>query len=100
MVAVLCVCITHGIVSTLEICFICRPIAAQWDPNVKGLCGNQIMSFVAFEVSALVLDLAILLAPLPITISLMMSRARKLIVSLVLAAGSLYDAPKPPSISY
>jgi hypothetical protein len=62
--AMLCLCGSHGIVSILEICLICRPLAAQWDPNVGGACGNQIASFVTIEVLGLALDVAILVLPI------------------------------------
>jgi hypothetical protein len=86
---VVCFCIAHGIASVLEICLICRPIAAQWDANVIGLCGNQIASFTALEVSGMVLDLAILLAPLPYLIRSRAELAAKLAVIVLLDAGIL-----------
>lgn len=79
----------HGIASVLEVCLICRPLATQWDSNIKGLCGNQTASFIAVEVSGLVLDLAILVSPLPTVYSLMISRARKATIILLLDAGAL-----------
>ncbi|KAI8941682.1 hypothetical protein NX059_002893 [Plenodomus lindquistii] len=68
--AILCLSVVHGIASVLEVCLICQPIEASWDPNVKGLCGNQIASFLAVEIIGLGLDMAMLLAPIPVTISL------------------------------
>jgi hypothetical protein len=64
--AILCRCIVHGIASVLGICLICRLIATQWDPDIKGLCGNEIASFVAIEVTGMALDVAMLVSPLPV----------------------------------
>lgn len=53
----------HAMASVLEIFLICRPFAAQWDPRILGLCGDQVVSFVTLEVIGLLLDLGILLLP-------------------------------------
>jgi uncharacterized membrane protein len=85
--ATLVLCILHGIASVLEVCLICQPLAAQWDPNVKGLCGNQIVSFVVIEVAGLVLDLVILLTPLYMVLRSQMNRGTKLKAVMILDAG-------------
>jgi hypothetical protein len=87
--ALICLCIAHGIASVLEVCLICRPVTKQWDPNARGLCGNQTASYMALEVSGLVLDLAILFTPLPPLISSSIKTARKLSVIVVLDAAAL-----------
>jgi hypothetical protein len=56
---------------------ICRPMAAQWDPNVPGLCGNQIASFVALEVLGMVLDLTLMLVPSYFLANLHLNRRKK-----------------------
>jgi hypothetical protein len=68
---------------------ICRPMAAQWDPDVEGLCGNQTASFIALEVSGMVLDLALLLTPSYIVAKLHTSRANKVRPIAIFNAGAL-----------
>jgi hypothetical protein len=80
-------CVLHGIGSVLEICLICRPLAAQWDPHVKGVCGNQVVSFTVIEISGLVLDLIILVSPLPRLLRMQMSVATKVKTIILLDAG-------------
>jgi hypothetical protein len=86
---ILCSCIAHGIAAVLEVCLICRPMAAQWNPKVQGLCGNQTISFVALEVSGMVLDLVILMAPLGPIATLKMKKARRFKFIVLLDAGVL-----------
>jgi hypothetical protein len=70
LIGTLCMSIAHGVASVLEVCLICRPLAAQWDPDVDGLCGNQMASFAAIEITGLVLDTVIIVSPIPAIMSL------------------------------
>jgi hypothetical protein len=79
-------CIVHGVASVLEVCLICRPIAAQWDPDVKGKCGNQIVS-VTIEVTGM--DIAILVSPLPRLLYLPIEKWRKLKFVFILDVGAV-----------
>jgi hypothetical protein len=83
----LCLCGVHGMVSILEICLICRPLAAQWDPNTGGACGNQIASFVTIEVLGLALDVAILVLPIKVLFGLNMALKRKLGLVMIFSSG-------------
>jgi hypothetical protein len=83
----LCLCGVHGMVSILEVCLICRPLAAQWDPNVGGACGNQIASFVTIEVLGLALDVAILVLPIKVVFGLKMAPKRKLGLVMIFSSG-------------
>jgi hypothetical protein len=83
----LCLCGVHGMVSILEVCLICRPLAAQWDPNTGGACGNQIASFVTIEVLGLALDVAILLLPVKPLIRLRVTMKQKLTLLFVFNSG-------------
>ena len=82
-------CIAHGIASVLEVCLICRPLAAQWDPYVGGLCENQTMSFAAIEISGMVLDVAILASPLWPLYNLRIQAAKKVPIVLGFEAGAV-----------
>ncbi|KAH6060522.1 hypothetical protein HBI67_136950 [Parastagonospora nodorum] len=86
-IATLGLCIFHGIASVLEICLICRPLAAQWDTHVRGVCGNQIVSFTVVEVSALALDLAILISPLSKLLRMQMTFIAKIKTIVLFDAG-------------
>jgi hypothetical protein len=83
------VSIIHGIASVLEVCLVCRPLAAQWDPNVKGLCGNQMASFAAIETSGILIDVAILLTPAILVLKLQTAFKKKIATILVFDAGAM-----------
>jgi len=85
----MCLCIAHGIASVLELCLICRPLSAQWNPLGEGVCGDQMASFTAIEVSGLVLDLAILVFPILILRQPVMRITQKCMVICVIDSGAL-----------
>jgi hypothetical protein len=64
-------------------------MAAQWDPNVQGLCGNQIASFVALEVLGMVLDLALLFVPSYVVAKLQLNRRKKAGIIVLFNTGAL-----------
>ncbi|KAF2740917.1 hypothetical protein EJ04DRAFT_539653 [Polyplosphaeria fusca] len=60
---IMSICAVHCCAAVLELFLICRPLSAQWDPDVTGACGNQRVSYVVIESISAVLDLAILILP-------------------------------------
>lgn len=44
---------------------ICRPAQKNWDPTVEGTCGNQIAGYTAVSVVNVIIDVLMLLLPLP-----------------------------------
>lgn len=76
-----------AIVSVGEVFLICRPFAAQWDPEVLGTCGDQLLSFTTLECTGLVLDLVILIMPVMRLWTLQMSWRSKIETVLILDAG-------------
>ena len=60
----LVLCILYGLVALLEIFLICRPMAVDWNTQIKGTCGNQITSYLVLEVLGLLLDFTIMVVPI------------------------------------
>lgn len=79
----------HGIGTILEIFVICRPLAATWDPNVSGGCGNQLTSYLVLEICGLLIDLAIFVLPLRTIWNLKVSHQTKISLSVIFSAGIL-----------
>lgn len=80
----------HSLATVLTTLLICRPVAAAWDSNVSGECGNQVVAYVALESVGALIDLVILIIPiLAIWWKLRMSPQKKLGVSILLLAGVL-----------
>lgn len=61
----------------LQIFFICRPFALNWNKTIPGVCGDAPLSFVMIAVFNIVTDVGILLLPIPYVSSLQMQRKKK-----------------------
>ena len=85
----LVILILYGIVVFLETFLICRPMAVDWNAYIDGTCGNQVVSYLVLEVLGLLLDLAILVLPLPCIWQLRMSLRRKMSIAIVFSIGFL-----------
>ncbi|KAI8952092.1 hypothetical protein F4801DRAFT_541877 [Xylaria longipes] len=68
---------------------ICHPISASWDPTVIGRCGNQVVAYLCLEIISAILDLVIVIAPLPHVMRLTLAPIRKCGVCVVLSLGSV-----------
>ncbi|KAJ0124662.1 integral membrane protein [Diaporthe amygdali] len=49
---------------------ICRPVQKNWDPTAEGTCGNQIAGYTAVSVVNVIVDVLMLLLPLPMVYKL------------------------------
>ncbi|KAI0863360.1 hypothetical protein F4860DRAFT_469656 [Xylaria cubensis] len=68
---------------------ICQPISASWDQTVLGRCGNEIQAYLSLEIISAILDLLIVVAPLPTLMRLHMSLGRKWLTGVLLSLGSV-----------
>ncbi|KAI0908223.1 hypothetical protein F4824DRAFT_464514 [Ustulina deusta] len=68
---------------------ICQPLSAGWDRTVMGSCGNEVVAYLCLEIISAVLDLAIVIAPLPPVMRLSMSRNRKWSICVLFSLGSV-----------
>ncbi|KAF2646367.1 hypothetical protein P280DRAFT_9495 [Massarina eburnea CBS 473.64] len=55
--------VLHCFASVLELALICRPFSAQWKTDIEATCGNQLLSFIILEITAIAIDCAILFIP-------------------------------------
>ena len=85
----LIVSVTHGMATILEALLICRPISAAWDQNTRGSCGNDVAAYIVFEISGLIIDLAIGTWLIPLDLRLQMNKRRKIQVILIRSTGLL-----------
>lgn len=51
---------------------LCSPIRKNWDLTVEGKCGDQIAAYMAISVISLIVDVAMLIMPLPVIFTTMM----------------------------
>ncbi|KAI0486461.1 hypothetical protein F4859DRAFT_371401 [Xylaria cf. heliscus] len=68
---------------------ICQPISASWDETVLGRCGNQVVSYLCLEIISAILDLVIIIAPLPPLMRLRMPLKRKWLIYALFSLGSV-----------
>ena len=71
--------------------FICRPFAYAWDKTIDGgQCGDTTKYYLAIGIVNMIIDLSIVLLPMPILWKLQMPTNKKLAVSGILMLGLLY----------
>ena len=80
----------------LQAFLICRPFAKNWDP---GTCGSSKASFLAEGIINIVIDLTMIILPMPMIWQLQMSQPRKISLTVVFALGILYVICSGPSSS-
>lgn len=81
--------ILYGLVVFLEVFLICRPMAVDWNAQIDGTCGDQIVSYLVLEVLGLLLNFSVLMAPLQCIWRLQMERATKMSISTPFSVGVL-----------
>lgn len=88
LVGVLLVC--YCLAFMLALTFICIPFAYNWNKTIKGgRCGNEIAGIRASTVPSFVIDIIMLILPLPVIWKLQTSRFQKLGFTFTFLTGSL-----------
>ena len=73
----------------LDTFLMCQPFAFNWDHTIEGSCGNQTLALLLTGALNLIIDVAIVILPLPVLWRLQMPVARKLGVSAMFSVGAL-----------
>ncbi|KAK9434884.1 integral membrane protein [Metarhizium brunneum] len=87
MLVVLCALLAGA--SVLQVFLMCTPLAATWDKNMAGTCGDQAASLMAFESLGLALDVAVLAVPAVYVMRMQAPLQRRLAAIVVLDAGAI-----------
>ena len=87
--SVLVLSILYGLVVILEVFLICRPLAVDWNPHVRGKCADQIVSYLVLEIIGLLIDFTILVTPLPLILRLDIDWRRKMSIVAMFSMGAL-----------
>ena len=72
--------------TVLAACLICRPISANWDPQA-GTCGDEKSFDLFIGICNMILDVTVVVLPLPIVWKLQMTRAKKIVLSAIFGMG-------------
>ena len=67
----------------------CRPFALNWDPELKGHCGDRIPAYISIAALDIFGDLLILILPIPMIWNLHSSTLKKISLSCIFALGFL-----------
>ena len=89
VLSLLVLSILYGIVVLLEVFLICHPMAVDWNANIHGTCGDQVVSYVVLEILGLLLDSAILAAPIPLILNSQLALAKTIWNVILLSMGIL-----------
>lgn len=88
--ALLASIIIHGLATVLATCLICHPVAAAWDNDLSGTCGDQVLLYIIIELIGVLLDVLILILPIPtIWWKLQMAWKEKVVLSVLFSIGCL-----------
>jgi hypothetical protein len=73
----------------------CTPVSKAWDPSVPGSCLETFSWYLASAIFDAVLDLFVLLLPIPVLFRLQMKTSRKWMVAGAFMCGYWYDPILP-----
>jgi hypothetical protein len=77
------------IAETLTSAFQCYPVAIVWNPKIKGHCVNRVLMFQYYSIPNIVVDIVMMLLPIPAIWSLKMNRVQKLAIMFTFLLGSM-----------
>ncbi|KAI1081868.1 hypothetical protein F5B20DRAFT_578648 [Whalleya microplaca] len=95
--AAICIMVLSGLwmVSTVLVgLLMCRPIQANWDPEIPGaICGKPGIAYMFIAVVNVFLEICLLILPIPMLWKLQLARRDKFGLTCVFASGLLYVSP-------
>lgn len=91
--------LSFGVGLILQAFLICRPFDKVWDPLLPGTCGSSKASFLADGIVNIIIDLTMIILPMPLVWQLQMSQQRKIALTVVFGLGILYVIRSEPSRS-
>ncbi|MCJ1279015.1 hypothetical protein MMC21_006836 [Puttea exsequens] len=80
---------TFGVATVLACCLVCRPLRKLWDweDTVPGTCGDQKSLDLFIGVFNLLMDVAVVVLPLPVLWGLQLKWGKKVVLSLIFSMG-------------
>ena len=89
--------VAFGASTILGACLICRPISFNWDRSIPGgHCGVQKSLDLFIGIFNLLLDVTVVVLPMPVLWRLQMAVGRKAVLSVMFGLGIMYvHSPRP-----
>lgn len=72
----------------LETLLICRPFAYFWDKSIHGTCGNEVITYLTAGIFNLIIDVIIVILPMPMLWGLQMPMAKKIALTGIFGIGA------------
>lgn len=70
---------------------LCRPFRFTWDKTIPGgVCGSSTDAYLSIAIVNLVIDVAVVVLPMPVLWKLQMPIGKKIAISAILSLGLLY----------
>ena len=91
--------VTHSLVvgwliSTVMVgVWLCDPVKKQWKPTTPGHCHPNAVLWLASAIPSVIIDLILLLLPLPMLWQLQMRKSRKILIMTVFVCGYWFVLP-------
>ena len=87
-----------GAATILGSCLICLPIAYNWDHSIAGgYCGNQKSLDLFIGIFNLLMDVTVVVLPMPVLWGLQMAVGKKMVLSMMFGLGVMYVSRLPPT---
>lgn len=83
------VVVSFGIGVFLAQILICRPFAKNWNRSLPGVCGSSPATILSEAVINMLIDIAIMVLPMPLVWRLQMTRRRKIVFTVLVGLGSI-----------
>ena len=85
-----CINVVFFVTAILAACLLCRPIARYWDLSVRGTCGDEVSTDLYLGIVNLLLDILIVILPMPVLWGLQMAVNKKVMLSGMFGLGLVY----------
>ncbi|KAL8831712.1 MAG: hypothetical protein Q9170_005174 [Blastenia crenularia] len=79
--------VLFGLGAILQTFLLCRPFAKTWRPELSGTCGSLVWSVIATSLVNVLVDISIIILPMPMIWKLQMARWRKVALTLTFGLG-------------
>ncbi|KAG6362866.1 hypothetical protein INS49_007961 [Diaporthe citri] len=71
--------------------FLCDPPRKAWDVAIPGKCGNANMMYTAMASADLIIDIIVILLPMPILWTLQLRTSKKILLTAIFGLGFMYE---------
>ncbi|KAL8896387.1 MAG: hypothetical protein Q9192_003123 [Flavoplaca navasiana] len=81
--------LAFGVGVVLQTFLLCRPLAKTWNPALPGRCGSLVGAVIGTSAVNVMVDIGIILLPMPMVWNLQMARSRKIALTITFGLGMM-----------